>query len=78
MLTGRVVAARSLLLTAAMAEARVVSDPAGNSKLAKSTQGGRRRSARDDAAAAAILAVAVGHRKRGGMPSGEVRRVVVR
>ena len=46
----------------AMAEARTVSDPAGNSKLAKSTQGGRRRRAKDDAAAA-ILAVAIGSRR---------------
>ena len=54
--------AESLLLTAAMAEARVMTDPAGNAKLAKSSQGGRRQRARDDAAAAAILAVAVGYR----------------
>ena len=32
----------SLLLRAAMAEARVTSDPAGNRKLSKVTQGGRR------------------------------------
>ena len=54
---------RSLLLTAAMAEARVTGDPSGNWKLAKSVQGGRRAHARDDAAAAAILAVAVGYRR---------------
>ena len=48
--------APSLLLTQAMREATVMADPAGNEKLAKSTQGGRRRRARDDAAAAAILA----------------------
>lgn len=52
----------SRLLRSAMAEARVVSDPAGNAKLAKGTQGGRRANARDDAAAAAILAVAEGSR----------------
>ena len=52
----------SLLLRSAMAEARAISDPAGNVKLAKSTQGGRRLRARDDAAAAAILAVATGSR----------------
>ena len=34
-----------------------LSDPAGNSKLAKGSEGGRRLRARDDAAAAAILAV---------------------
>ena len=33
---------QSLLLRAALAEARVTSDPAGNSKLAKNAQGGRR------------------------------------
>lgn len=53
----------SLLLTAAMAEAHVVTDPAGNSKLSKGSQGGRRSRARDDAAAAAILAVAAGYRE---------------
>ena len=52
----------NLLLAAAMAGARAVGDPAGNWKLAKSTQGGRRRRVRDDAAAAAILAVATGAR----------------
>ena len=51
-----------LLLTAAMAEARVTGDPAGNWKLAKNTQGGRRRRAKDDAVAAAIL-VALGVRR---------------
>ena len=60
---GRVTPAPSLLLTAAMAEARTVSDPAGNAKLAKASQGGRRRRAKDDAAAAAILAVALGSRR---------------
>ena len=59
---GKVKPVPSLLLTAAMSEARAVGDPAGNWKLAKSTQGGRRRRAKDDAAAAAILAVALGVR----------------
>ena len=53
---------RSLLLRAALAEARVTSDPAGNFKLAKNAAGGRRKLGRDDAAAAAILAVAAGAR----------------
>ena len=53
----------SLLLRSAMAEARTVSDPAGNAKLAKGSQGGRRTRARDDAAAAAILAVSAGYRQ---------------
>ena len=58
----RVVPAPSLLLRSAMAEARTVSDPAGNAKLSKGSQGGRRARARDDAAAAAVLAVAAGAR----------------
>ena len=59
----------SLLLTAALAEARVATDPAGNSKLAKNTEGGRRSKARDDAAAAAVLAVAAGFREWHSKPS---------
>ncbi len=59
----RVVPVPSLLLRSAMSEARTISDPAGNSKLSKSTQGGRRKRARDDAAAAAILTVAAGMRR---------------
>ena len=55
--------AESLLLTSALAEARTVSDPAGNMKLSKGSQGGRRQRARDDAAAAAILAVSAGYRE---------------
>ena len=55
--------APSLLLRSAMAEARTISDPAGNAKLSKGSQGGRRLRARDDAAAAAILAVAAGVRQ---------------
>ena len=54
---------RSLLLRAALSEARVTTDPAGNAKLAKNAQGGRRARARDDAAAAAILAVSAGFRR---------------
>ena len=60
---GAVTPVRSLLLTSAMAEARVVMDPAGNAKLSKGAEGGRRHRARDDAAAAAILAVALGRRR---------------
>ena len=60
---GDVTPAPSLLLRSAMAEARTVSDPAGNAKLSKGSQGGRRLRARDDAAAAAILAVAAGVRQ---------------
>ena len=57
--------ASSLLLAAAMAEARTTGDPAGNHKLAKRSQGGRRAAARDDSAAAAVLAVAEGRRRWG-------------
>ena len=60
---GHVRPQESLLLRSAVAEARVIGDPAGNWKLAKKTEGGRRAAARDDAAAAAILAVAEGWRR---------------
>ena len=60
---GKVIALPSVLLSSALKEARVVSDPAGNAKLSKGSQGGRRLRARDDAAAAAILAVSAGVRR---------------
>ena len=60
---GRVRPRPSLLLRSAMSEARTVSDPAGNTKLAKGTEGGRRKRGRDDAAASSILAVAEGSRR---------------
>ena len=63
-LAGQVRPSDSLLLAAAMGEARAVGDPAGNWKLAKRGQGGRRAAARDDAAAA-VLAVAAGYRRQG-------------
>ena len=59
----RVVPVQSLLLRSSVSEARTVSDPAGNSKLSKNSEGGRRKRARDDAAAAAILAVSAGTRR---------------
>ena len=59
---GKVIPKQSLLLWTAMAEARVISDPAGNQKLAKNAQGGRRLRAKDDCASAGILAVAEGTR----------------
>ena len=62
-LEGQVVPIRSLILTSAMSEARVVMDASGNSKLAKGSEGGRRLRARDDAVAAAILAVSTGTRR---------------
>ena len=64
---GRVTPVPALLLRSAMAEARTISDSAGNAKLSKSTQGGRRLRARDDAAAAALLAVAEGVRRPAGL-----------
>lgn len=74
---GNVRPERSLLLRAAMSEARVVGDPAGNEKLSKLTQDGRRARARDNAAAAAILAVAAGMRRaRTTATSAPVRAVV--
>ena len=54
----------SLLLRAAIRESRVASDPAGNQKLAKQSEGGRRARARDDALAAAIVGIAECARER--------------
>ena len=65
---GAVLPSRSLLLRAAMGEARTIGDPAGNHKLAKKTEGGRRAEARDDAAASAILAVSEGVRRHARAP----------
>ena len=69
-LTGRVKPGKSLLLRAALSEARVIGDPAGNEKLAKGVEGGRRRRARDDAAAACLIAVAEGSRRWAGGAAG--------
>ena len=77
-LGGHVRPADSLLLTAAMSEARVAVDPAGNGKLAKGSQGGRRQRARDDAEAAAILGVAAGFRQwHTGSPRRRLRSALV-
>ena len=62
-LDGKVTPVKSLLMRSAMAEARCISDPAGNAKLSKKTKGGRRLRARDDAAASSILAVSAGSRR---------------
>ena len=62
-LEGKVTPIPSLLLASAIGEARTVSDVAGNSKLAKGTEGGRRLRARDDAAAAGILGVGIAARQ---------------
>ena len=72
-LEGKVTPLPSLLLASAMGEARTVSDPAGNAKLAKGSEGGRRLRARDDVVAAGILAVGMASRlppKRSGMALG--------
>ncbi len=62
---GRVAVGRgNLVLAAAMAEARTLTDSAGNRKLARRAEAGRRSRARDDAVAAAVLAVAAGWRWR--------------
>ena len=64
-LLDRVTPEISLLMRSAMAEAVVISDPAGNEKLCKGSEGSRRQNARDDAVASSILAVAAGARKIG-------------
>ena len=65
LLGGRVTPVRSLLLRGAIAEVRLISDAAGNHKIAQGAEGGRRSRARDDAAVAAVLAMAEAERYRG-------------
>ena len=77
-LENKVTPAESLLLASAMAAARCVSDPAGNQKLSKGSEGGRRQLARDDSAAAAILAVALGTRREERAPRKGFRHALVR
>ncbi len=64
LLEGHVHAPQSLAMRAAFAEARVMTDPAGNEKLAKKSEAGRRARGRDDLANAIIMAVAEGSRRR--------------
>ena len=59
-LDGRVSARRSLLMRWALSEARTISDPAGNAKLAKKSEAGRRQAARDDAVAAMLISISCG------------------
>ena len=54
----------SPLIRASLRESVTISDPAGNAKLAKNTEGGRRAKARDDVTAALLMAVAHGWRLR--------------
>lgn len=61
-LEGRLGFPPSTLIRSSFAEARTLSDPAGNEKLAKQSEAGRRRNAKDDAVAACILAVGYGYR----------------
>ena len=61
-LEGKLAFPQSTLIRSSFAEARTLSDPAGNEKLAKRSEAGRRRNARDDAVAACILAVGFGYR----------------
>ena len=77
LLTGKVTPVKSLLLRSALGEARTVSDPAGNEKLAKSSEGGRRQHARDDSIAAAILAVATGYRNALTRPAARFEYAIV-
>lgn len=67
----------SLLLTSAINEARLMTDPAGNQKLAKVSQGGRRSRGRDDALAAAIIAVAEGVRQGASAGGGSVYKGLI-
>ena len=76
-LEGKVTPKPTKLLRYAMGEARVLMDPAGNTKLAKRAEGGRRSTARDDAAAAAILAVAAGARRATAPPQRRRRHALV-
>jgi len=62
LLEGRVNPVRSLLLRSAVAETRLVQDPAGNAKIAKAGEGNRRHRGRDDPAVAAVQAVALAER----------------
>ena len=73
----KVAAPRSKLIRAAMAEARTITDVAGNTKLAKKSEGGRRLRARDDVAAAVILAVAEADRRGPPREGPAVRLVAV-
>ena len=59
---GRISTPVSLAARSAFSGAVTVSDPAGNLKLAKDSQGGRRQRHKDDLAAAVVLAVGTGLR----------------
>ena len=63
-LEGKVTPLPSLLMATSMSEARCISDPAGNEKLAKGHEGDRRLNAKDDAVAASIIGVSLGIRRK--------------
>ena len=67
-LEGKVAAPVSLAMRAALVEAKIVADSAGNEKLAKAGEGQHRRRGRDDLAAAIVLAVAEGQRREAQRP----------
>ena len=60
-LDGKVHPVPALILSSAVSQARVISDPAGNENLSKKAEGGRRMRARDDAAA--IVGVSLAERQ---------------
>ena len=78
LLEGRVHAPQSLAMRAAFSEARVMTDPAANEKLAKKTEAGRRSRGRDDLANAILMAVAEGSRRRKKPSSGKIYHGMVR
>ena len=78
LLEGRVHAPQSLAMRAAFSEARVMTDPAANEKLAKKTEAGRRARGRDDLANAILMAVAEGSRRRKKPSSGKMYHGMVR
>ena len=62
-LEGQVRPLKSLLMRAALGNARVAYHAGGNVKMIKGGDSGRRRNARDDAASAALLVIAEGRRR---------------
>ena len=61
-LNGNIKAKTQLIARHCFGGCRVISDPAGNEKISKNTQGGRRLRHRDDVAVSSVLAVAAGNR----------------
>ena len=61
-LTGKIKAKTQQIARHCFGGCRGISDPAGNEKISKNTQGGRRLRHRDDVAVSSVLAVAAGNR----------------